>query len=108
VLLQHLVDHPFAVGRDPDVALVDAAARLAVRLQEALGGLGVVRVADGDAHPPVGQPVADRQADASGPAGYQRDLPFHVGHVTSLLVSWPVVWGWTVARPPQDGRRFGR
>jgi hypothetical protein len=78
VLLEHLLDDPFAVGGDADVALVDG--RPLVGGGERLGRVGPVGVADGHLHPPAGEPGADRQADPAGSAGDERDLTVHAGH----------------------------
>src|SRR4029453_18021418 len=78
VLLEHLLDDPLTVGRDPDVALMDG--RSLVVGGELLGRVGAVGVADGDLDPAVGEAAADGQPDPSGTTGDERNLPFHAGH----------------------------
>jgi hypothetical protein len=87
VLVQDLADDPGAVVGRADVALVDGDAVVGILVTELPGGLGVRRLAGRDRNAAVDQPLADREAETAGAAGYQRDLPAHVRHgITSI--SW--------------------
>src|SRR5215211_8586726 len=78
LLVQHLGDHPLAVGGHADVALMDGGPL--VGGGELLGRVGAVGVADRDLDPPLGQAGADGQPDPTGATSDERDLPFHAGH----------------------------
>ncbi len=73
VLLEHLGDHPLAVGDGADVALVHADAVGRGRDERVRRRL-VARVARGDRRSLREQRLADRQPDPPGTAGHERDL----------------------------------
>jgi hypothetical protein len=76
VLVEHLLDHPAAVFRFGDVALVDGRSPGAVEvalelLYEQLCVVPVSAVSSGDGRALAGQAPADRRADPTGPSGDQ-------------------------------------